>query len=279
MIPKPYIAAWRAHAPWSSDAYVEQDLILSRAAIEIFSDSFLREGLAFRGGTALQKLYLKEPVRYSEHIDLVQRLAEPIGPVMNAIRAKLDPWLGKPKWELSKANASLVYRFDSEVAPVEHLRLKIETNTHEHFSVLGYQSKTLMVDNPWFKGSADVATYALEELMGTKMRALYQRQKGRDLFDLHHVLEKFPGLDSQKVIVCFQKYLAHEKLEVSRAEFEANIHDKMSAKRFQTDIHPILHPDQAFDIASAYERVHENLIARLPGEPWKGMKKAADSRP
>src|SRR5438309_10068960 len=116
MIPKPYIAAWRVQAPWSSDGYVEQDLVLSRAIVEIFSDSFLRERLAFRGGTALQKVYLKEPVRYSEDIDLVQRHAEPIGPVMNAIRAKLDVWLGKPKWELSRANASLVYRFDSEIA-------------------------------------------------------------------------------------------------------------------------------------------------------------------
>ena len=42
MIPKAFIAAWRAQAPWSSDAYVEQDLILSRAIIEIFSDAFLR---------------------------------------------------------------------------------------------------------------------------------------------------------------------------------------------------------------------------------------------
>lgn len=270
MISKAFITAWRAKAPWSSDAYVEQDLILSRAIIEIFSDPFLRERLAFRGGTALQKVYLKEPVRYSEDIDLVQRQAEPIGPVINAIRAKLDVWLGKPKWELSRANASLVYRFDSEIAPVEPLRLKIEANTREHFSVLGYQSKTLTVDNPWFKGSTELVTYELEELMGTKMRALYQRQKGRDLYDLHYVLEKFPNLDYQKVVQCFQNYLAHENLEVSRAQFEANMHEKMNSKHFKVDIHPILHPDQTFDIASAYARVHERLIARLPGDPWKG---------
>jgi predicted nucleotidyltransferase component of viral defense system len=273
MIPKPYIVAWRVRAPWSSDAYVEQDLILSRAIIEIFSDPFLRERLAFRGGTALQKVYLKEPVRYSEDIDLVQRHAEPIGPVINAIRAKLDVWLGKPKWELSRANASLVYRFDSEIAPVEPLRLKVETNTREHFSVLGYQPKTLTVDNPWFKGSTELVTYELEELMGTKLRALYQRQKGRDLYDLYYVLEKFPTLDGQKVVQCFQKYLAHEKLEVSRAEFEANMHEKMNSKRFKVDIHPILHPDQTFDMANAYTRVHEGLIARLAGKPWKGDNK------
>ena len=109
--------------------------------------------------------------------------------------------------------------------------------------------------------------------MGTKMQALYQRQKGRDLYDLHYVLEKFPQLDRQKVVQCFQKYLAHEKLEVSRAQFEANMHEKMNSKRFKVDIHPILHPDQTFDIANAYARVHEGLIARLPGEPWKGTRR------
>ncbi len=259
-----------SQAPWSSDAYVEQDLILSRAIVEIFSYPFLSERLAFRGGTALQKVYLKEPVRYSEDIDLVQRRAEPIGPVINAIRAKLDVWLGKPRWELARANASLVYRFESEIAPVESLRLKVETNTREHFSVLGYQSKTLTIDNPWFKGSAELVTYELEELMGTKMRALYQRKKGRDLFDLSYVLEKFPNLDCQKVVKCFQKYLSHEKQEVSRAQFESNMHEKMNSKRFKVDIHPILHPDQIFDMTTAYARVHEGLIVRLPGEPWKG---------
>ena len=72
MIPRPYIANWKDQAPWRLDAQVEQDLIISRALVEIFSDGFLRENLAFRGGTALHKLYLKPAPRYSEDIDLVQ---------------------------------------------------------------------------------------------------------------------------------------------------------------------------------------------------------------
>ncbi len=244
---------------------------MTRAVVEIFSDPFLRESLAFRGGTALQKLYLADPVRYSEDIDLVQRRAEPIGPVLNAIRAKLDVWLGKPKWELGKANASLVYRFDSEMPPVQRLRLKIETNTREHFSVLGYEPNRLAVDSPWFSGSAEVVTYKLEELMGTKLRALYQRQKGRDLFDLHHVLENHPSLDHRAVISCFQRYLAFESLEVSRAQFEANMNEKMRSQRFKVDIQPILHPERGFDMAKAYSLVHQRLIGLLPGEPWKGL--------
>lgn len=36
MIPKAYISEWREHAPWGQDAWVEQDLVLSRAIVEMF---------------------------------------------------------------------------------------------------------------------------------------------------------------------------------------------------------------------------------------------------
>jgi hypothetical protein len=53
MIPRAHITAWRPQAPWSTDAQVEQDLLLSRAIVEIFSDPLVADSLAFRGGTAL----------------------------------------------------------------------------------------------------------------------------------------------------------------------------------------------------------------------------------
>lgn len=82
MIPRAHITAWRAHAPWSTDAQIEQDLIISRAIVEVFSDPLLSGSLAFRGGTALHKLYLTPPARYSEDIDLVQVEGGPIGDIM-----------------------------------------------------------------------------------------------------------------------------------------------------------------------------------------------------
>ena len=86
MIPKPYIAKWQQHAPWKEFAQVEQDLIISRSLVEIFTDDFLRENLAFRGGTALHKLYLNPPVRFSEDIDLVQIKTGPIKPILVKLR-------------------------------------------------------------------------------------------------------------------------------------------------------------------------------------------------
>ena len=74
--------AWNEHAPWIEPAMVEQDLIICRALVDIFSDEFLREQLAFRGGTALHKLYMHPQPRYSEDIDLVQINPGPIKPIL-----------------------------------------------------------------------------------------------------------------------------------------------------------------------------------------------------
>jgi len=83
VIPRDYISEWRERAPWSEDFQVEQDLVISRALVAVYSDPFLARALAralaLRGGTALYKLYLTPPARYSEDIDLVQVEPGPAG--------------------------------------------------------------------------------------------------------------------------------------------------------------------------------------------------------
>lgn len=86
MIPQAYIAEWRKYAPWSESHQVEQDLVLTKALIQIYSDKYLKEAFAFRGGTAMQKIYFESPTRYSEDIDLVQIRKETIGASIDVIR-------------------------------------------------------------------------------------------------------------------------------------------------------------------------------------------------
>ncbi|MYG19306.1 MAG: hypothetical protein F4208_07005 [Gemmatimonadales bacterium] len=88
MIPRDYITAWRTRAPWAQDAQVEQDLVLSRALVEIFSHPLLSEGLAMRGGTAIYKLYRHHVTRALFEQDLVAKLSDPrfaadIGPLLS----------------------------------------------------------------------------------------------------------------------------------------------------------------------------------------------------
>lgn len=277
MIPQAHITAWRETAPWADDAQVEQDLVLSRATVEIFTDSELSDSLALRGGTALNKLFIHPPTRYSEDIDLVQAEPGAIGDVLNAIRSRLDPWLGRPKRSSSGASVTLVYRFESEVPPIRPLRLKIEINTREHFKVLDYEHPPLAVANPWFNGETKVTTYRLDELMGTKLRALYQRRKGRDLFDLWLCLGR-GLLDPDQVVACFAAYMEHEKRTISRAAYERDLFEKETDSAFLDDIRPLLATGISYNVKVAATLVRESLISRLAGEPWRGRPSAVDGK-
>ncbi len=274
MIPRAYITAWRAAAPWADDAQVEQDLVLSRAIVEIFSDSLIAGSLAFRGGTALNKLYFDPPARYSEDIDLVQIAPGPLGDVMTALRNRLDPWLGAAKYKQSEGRVTLTYRFESETPPVTPMKVKVEINTREHFTVLGLKHVPFEVMSPWFAGRCEIPTYELPERLGTKLRALYQRRKGRDAFDLAIAADRFPGLDLAQIVTCFERYMDHGGTPVSRAEYEANIAEKLVNAAFLGDIGPLLATNaNTFALADprvACEWIGRDLFCRLSGEPWKG---------
>lgn len=274
MIPRAHITAWRSKAPWSTDAQVEQDLIVSRAVVELFSDELLAREVAFRGGTALHKLHFDSPGRYSEDIDLVQVNAGPIGRVMDAVRARLDAWLGKPQWKQGQGRVTFFYRFESETKPITPLRLKVEINTREHFCVLGPRRTRFQIDSPWYSGAADVHTYEPEELLGTKLRALYQRKKGRDLFDLSEALTRLTGLDPAKVVTCFIRYLEADGRRITRTEFEENLAEKIEDEVFLTDVPPLLALGVSFEPAAALERVRDAFISSLP----EGVKKTERRR-
>lgn len=269
MIPRAHVTASRASAPWPTDAQIEQDLVLSRALVEIFSLPSVAELIAFRGGSALHKLFLKQPGRYSEDIDLVQIAEGPIGPAIDSIRSTLDSWLGKPRRNQSQGRVAMLYRFETTSRPVQMMRLKVEINTREHFAVFGLHRPPFIVGNPWFSGQANITTYQIEELLGTKLRALYQRKKGRDLYDLWLALTSLE-IDDRKVVRCFERYLEHEGSSISRAEFEKNMVAKLKDPTFLGDIDPLLPAGVEYDTGKAGFVIQDRLIARLRGEPWKG---------
>ena len=268
MIPRDYITEWRSEAPWVQDFQIEQDLVISRALVEIFSHPLLQKALAFRGGPALYKLHFKPAARYSEDVDLVQTRAEPAGPMMNAVRDILDPWLGKPKWKQTDGRVTFVYRVDSEAMPPIPLRLKVEINTREHFCVYGLKQVPFSVASRWFHGSCKIQSYDLDELLGTKLRALYQRKQGRDLFDLATALND-PRVDPARIVTAFSGYVDREGHRVTRAQFEENFALKIRDPQFMADIRPLLAAGYQWDPETAAPLVSSRLIRRLPGDAWK----------
>jgi len=268
MIPRAYIVEWRARAPWAADAQVEQDLVICRALLDIFADPVLAGTLAFRGGTALYKLYLTPPVRYSEDIDLVQVEPGPAGPSMDRLRNALDPWLGEARWKQTHGRVTLDYRFASEGPTATPLRLKIEVNTREHGAILGFRKRPFPVDSRWYSGAVDIPTFELDELLATKMRALYQRRKGRDLFDLAMGLIDRRS-DAARVASTFREYMDREGHPVTRAMFERNLAGKVGNAQFEADMSALLRPGSEWRPADAARVVREKLVSRLPGQSWR----------
>lgn len=257
MIAERYITEWSASFPWTKNSFVEQDMVICRALVDIFSDPFLANALAFRGGTAIHKLHFSPQVRYSEDIDLVQVEPGPVKPITERL-GKVLSWLPRMTSEMRRFGFRMKFRYESEIAPIEPMRLKVEVNTFEHFSVLGYASVPFEMKSSWYSGSCTLKTYSLNELMGTKLRALYQRKKGRDLFDLYLAL---PRVDVPTIVRVWREYMEFRDGEVPTAkQFAMNMDEKMALNDYLGDVAPLLRRGVTFNPHEAYAAFKDAVL-------------------
>ena len=229
MIEAQAIAHWGRTHPWPTAEQVEQDLLLSRAICALADDPYLGEELVFRGGTAFHKLYLPRPYRYSEDLDYVRRTSGGIKPLTMALTA-VGHNLGFEVRTRISQHPKVYWRTtaDSDVP----LRIKIEVNTHELSPALPTVRRGLEVVSPWWSGTAQVQIFQLAELVATKIRALYQRAKGRDLFDLWLALTQ-TDISPEAVLGAFGPYrpqgltpnlaIANLRLKLADAQFRHDV--------------------------------------------------------
>ncbi len=171
----------------------------------------------------------------------------------------------------------LVFKFAPEVDPQATLKLKVEINTREHTNLLGITRYPFALENDWYRGKAEIASFEPEELFGAKLRALLQRQASRDLFDLHQGLQQLT-LAPEKVIACFDHYLALEGKPITRAIAEQRMLEKLT-RSLTEDVNSLLPAGIRFsddDAIQAFERVWKELIARIKGDAWKLTDKALE---
>ena len=276
MIPIAYLQEWSTNAPWPESRQVEQDLIICRALCDLFNSSALAGRIAYRGGTAIHKLLFEQPLRYSEDIDLVQTQPEPIGSTVDAVRDALS-WLGRCSRSQVAHSMHLVFSFAAESGAEAKSKLKVEINTREHRSLFGLKKYPFEIDSRWYKSRTEIASYEAEELFGTKLRALLQRQKNRDLFDLNEGLNQL-SLEPGRLIACFEHYLSLEGKPITRAAAEQRMLKKLN-RSLTEDIAPLLPVGVTFnedEAIVAFGNVWSELIARIKGAPWKLTEKAIE---
>ena len=261
MISTQYLTEWAAAYPWKLSEQVEQDLLISRAVVAIYSDPYLAERLAWRGGTALYKLYLKPQPRYSEDIDLVLIHPEPMGPILDRLREALS-FVPDMQAKGKRYNHVLKLRFVSEANAIP-CRIKVEVNCKEHFSELGFDKIPFAVESSWFAGACEVTAYRFEEMLGTKFNAVFGRKKTRDLFDMDFVF-KHSSPDVETVLKCWRRYKKELGEELpSWREFVLNVETKLKDVEYRHGMDALLRPDVEFDPDAAWTLMQEKIVDRL----------------
>jgi predicted nucleotidyltransferase component of viral defense system len=256
MIPENILEGWRKRAPWPLLAQVEQDLVISRALVELYNNDYLKNKIAFRGGTALHKIILPKPLRYSEDIDLNRLETGASGKIIDSVRDSLGAMLGQPsKVNSTDRSIKMIYKYDSVDGSPR--KLKVEINVRETLPEKDLQEIPYSVESDYFQGSTKILAFNTEEMIGTKIRALYQRSKGRDLFDLYEVSKT--GADWDNIVSSFKKL----KIGATQKDFINNLEEKMKDSDFLTDMNPLLPAGVNYNISDAYEWFMKEIIPRI----------------
>lgn len=258
---QPHLTAWQSHAPWPKRSQIEQDLRLSRGVAAIFADPVLSEYLAMRGGTVLHKGHLAPAARYSEDIDLVLVKEMKTDMLDQSLRRVLTPVLGQPDDSLI-ADAWLAIR--NVLKPSRILRtvykfvplglrkeetIKVEVNLNESaalYPLVNVDIDVLDDDGEMLRAAA--RSYDINEMLGTKTRALMQREQGRDLYDLFHAWQISAAgatpytVDGQQAMEAFAWYLEKEGTHMGADEANALLDARVRKESFQRDMDTLLRP-------------------------------------
>jgi predicted nucleotidyltransferase component of viral defense system len=258
VIPQAAITEWGRVVPWPTVEQVEQDLLLSRLIVEIANDDYLGAELAFRGGTCLHKLHAPAPLRYSEDLDYVRTTSGRITELIDAVRTIGDRLGMRVNTKVSQ-HPKMYLRAPYETG-AGRMRIKIEVNTTERSPANTPIRIPHSVDSSWFTGTADVLTFTLEEVVATKIRALFQRSKGRDLFDLWLALTRL-GVPATSIVESFAPYRPDG---YTRRRAELNLREKVKRPAFRDDIRSLVTAwPEDYDVDNAAEFIIDDVLALI----------------
>ena len=237
MISPDALNAWRINHPWVDDDQVEQDLIMTRVAVEVASHPELRYRLAWRGGTCLHKLFLPFALRYSEDLDYVAYDLSIEDNDMRTLRAGLRDVAERIGLEVSKHAKTTRTRLTEHLGYTSiggtNRRIKVEINLDEVPAVAALERRALAADTDWWSGGADLLTFQPVELIATKFRALAQRSKGRDL-NGRDVAHRQLALGDEQLGRAASHYLLHA--EVHPGQFRARLAAHLADPEFVNDV-------------------------------------------
>lgn len=240
----------------------ELDYRLTHALQAIYSDPFLADRLYLKGGTALNKFYIPNQGRLSVDLDfnavgarerVLDERTQFSQRTMNVLAQQDEEYDFTYRWRYDQATVYARYR---PVTGVAQQRLKVEISFVERFAILEPVGKTLSI--PTSESQVTVNTYRLEELTSTKLRALYGRRKGRDIYDLFRIADHELNHAAVRKMVLYYFYRAYQIFHYST--FVANVEQKIAKRSFRDDVRGLIRTGTSLDWPAACERVLDYYV-------------------
>ncbi len=183
---------------------VEKDFILTFILNEIYK-SQLKDSLAFKGGTALHKLYLHK--RLSVDLDFTALNGFDIN-ILKGILTIKEINSEVKKTVTNEKSISMDLKYVSILNYPDSIKVDISLREKPLL-----KTKEIALNSPYFEGFA-VMTFQIAEIAAEKIRALMQRKRPRDYFDMWLLLKEIKFEDF--------KDIANKKLKAANDIFDTN---------------------------------------------------------
>ena len=204
MISQEGLDHWNNVVAWDINIEVEQDLVLACFIVEAANDPLLSQAVVLKGGTCLNKIWLDHPWRYSEDLDYQLAHDSDIKEITKALQRIGDGFGFSRINHDSNVWLAHVFMVDQSLEG-DRLRIKVDVEKKPLHLEASVSQKEFQVDNPWFRGNASVLSISSQEILASKVIAIYQRRQPRDLFDIWAAL-RTELVAMEDIAAAFERY-------------------------------------------------------------------------
>lgn len=247
-----HVRDWADERGIPDESLAELDLRLTHV-IGLIATSDVGEALCFKGGTVLNKLYFSDDARLSVDLDFnavgeEREAYQQYRAAREALIALLQQaGMDVQHHDYGITDDHILFRYRA-VSTGDLRVFQVEISLIERFAVCGFVRQPLMVPStslPSKRIEVSVKTAKLVELIATKLRALHQRRKSRDIFDVWQASYRIEDTAVLRKLVLF--YFASRNVIFDRRGFFETLDQKLRDRRFREHLTVFLRPDSAFD--------------------------------
>ena len=222
-----------------SDKVIEKDYVITWILLAL-ADSDLNNSLAFKGGTALKKIYFPD-YRYSEDLDftLTQEIANEV--ILQKLNRTLEMLAKEQGFQFAVPEEKIEERKDSLTAYISFvgpLQARLESRSIKIDFTLSekviFPLEAKEIHSPY----SDVVTrsfpsYALEEILIEKLCAIIGRTEPRDIYDVNYLFD-VADIDFHKIPDAFREKAEFKGYDPNRLRESLNNKEDKYARMWES---------------------------------------------